>query len=284
MASETVRLILSDTDPPELRTFASFVRDHWEQADFPSTRALASRIGVSHTTIHAVLSGERVPSWRVARDLLQYLEADLIDSRRLWIAARAAEADFRDKAEAHQDHRIQNLADGPAVRPIEVESASFSARTELADRLKLAWIKAGRPSLSDVGDEVGYSKASISKVLAGKMAPAWQLVRKLGATLGVPRETVQDEWHALWIAADIRRRHDFGNSLTPSLERGEPGRGEVCRRCGAWVVDLPLHEEWHWRLEALFNNQEPMPPRGADDMWNNLRSTLRRANDRLDEG
>ena len=87
--------------------------------------------------------------------------------------------------------------------------------TRLAERLEGAWIAAGRPSMGDVGDVVGYSRASISNVLAGTAPPTWHLVRKLGGALGVPADTVEGEWHSLWSAADDRRHRPAGPETLP---------------------------------------------------------------------
>jgi hypothetical protein len=66
----------------------------------------------------------------------------------------------------------------PAVVP--VDPAEFLRRPQeivdpgmrLAEQLKRAWIAAGRPRMSDVGDEVGYNKASISNAGAVRSIPA----------------------------------------------------------------------------------------------------------------
>lgn len=130
-----------------------------------------------------------------------------------------------------------------------------TAGAELAGKLKQAWTLAGRPDLGDVGDRVGYSKATLSKVLAGRTAPTWHLVRKLGVAFDVPLETVGDEWHELWIAAD-----DFRRGVPTSRSGGaERDGGYICDRCGAWVMNTQLHAEWHeevenrWEADTLSN-------------------------------
>ena len=145
-------------------------------------------------------------------------------------------------------------------------------RADLAERLKRAWVDAGRPSMTEVGDEVGYSKASISKVLSGKMAPAWHLVRKLGAAFGVPPETIRDEWHSLWIAADEFRRQ------RPPETESRPAE-QPCPRCGCWVADPRQHDTWHAELAAALQAAPPevLPERIADSyQWASLRDSLPR--------
>lgn len=139
------------------------------------------------------------------------------------------------------------------------------ARADLAERLKRAWVGAGRPSMTEVGDEVGYSKASISKVLSGKMAPAWHLVRKLGAAFGVPPETIRGEWHELWIAADEYRRQ-------PARDGAGRTAGRPCERCGCWVADPGRHEAWH----AQFDPAAPQDRTAGPYRWAELRDALPR--------
>ncbi|GGK97273.1 hypothetical protein GCM10012284_34400 [Mangrovihabitans endophyticus] len=139
-----------------------------------------------------------------------------------------------------------------------------AAGTRLADQLRLAWVAAGRPSMSTLGDHVGYSKATISKVLSGKMAPAWRLVVKLGRELGVSTATVQQEWHPLWIAADSHRWR------VPSSSRPAYGAGESCQTCGCWVTDIDRHRAWHEDLNER-------TARAAESLrWATLRDALPR--------
>lgn len=134
-----------------------------------------------------------------------------------------------------------------------------SAARELADRLHFAHLNAGKPALSGLGDAVHYSKATLSKVFAGKMVPAWPLVEKLGEELRVPQQTVVQEWFHLWTAANtLRRKPDTvrGRATVPPAP-GTAGTsaalsaqtGYTCPKCGSWVVDTTLHTGWHMQIE-----------------------------------
>jgi hypothetical protein len=142
-----------------------------------------------------------------------------------------------------------------ATTPARLHGAT--AATDLADQLKQAWEAAGRPNLGDLGDRVGYTKATLTKVLAGKTAPTWHLVRKLGLALDVRPETVGEQWHELWIAADNFRR-GVPTSRLPGTSAGRDG-SYTCERCGAWVVNTQVHAEWHeevesrWQADTLSN-------------------------------
>ncbi|MEV6345809.1 helix-turn-helix transcriptional regulator [Actinoplanes sp. NPDC051851] len=121
-----------------------------------------------------------------------------------------------------------------------------TAAAELAERLSFAHRHAGKPSLAQLSDKVGYSKGTLSKVLNGKMAPAWPLVRALGEQLRVPPQHITQEWLPLWIAASAYR--DESRSEKRGTQREESG-GYTCPKCGSWVVSTALHTEWHMRQE-----------------------------------
>jgi len=144
--------------------------------------------------------------------------------------------------------------------------ASALAGAELADHLRRAWIQAGKPHMERIGDQVGYSKATISKVLSGKMAPAWHLVRKLGIALGVPPTTIADHWHPLWIAADAYRR--AGADGHADRQPQSPG-GRPCVRCGSWIADARLHAEWHLRVDHAARTVDSLE-------WASLRDAVTR--------
>jgi transcriptional regulator with XRE-family HTH domain len=156
---------------------------------------------------------------------------------------------------------------GPTPTTGTSTDAVADVRIELADKLRRAWIGAGKPSMAAVGDEVGYSKASISKVLAGKMAPSYRLIRKLGLVLGVPPETVE-EWHKLWLAADAERNRPVGiaqRNTTPA-----------CPRCGCVINNHLVHEAWHATLD-VGAPPSSTPDRVADSHeWASLRDALPR--------
>jgi hypothetical protein len=206
---------------------------------------------------------------------------------------------------------------GPAAYPgrggqMPEPPISAHAGAELADRLREAWVQAGKPHMAAMGDEVGYSQATISKVLAGRMPPAWHLVRKLGVLLDVPSAVIVEQWHPLWVAADNFRRaipdagpewaaandfrraapdagpewaaaDDFGRAARDDFgratadagpERPEEPAGRVCDRCGSWVIDLSRHTEWHLQLE------DRAIVRPTDSLeWGHLRDAVSRRKD-----
>jgi hypothetical protein len=147
------------------------------------------------------------------------------------------------------------------IDPVEFLSRPGDPGARLAEQLKRAWVAAGRPPMCDVGDQVGYHKASISKVLSGKMPPAWHLVRKLGGVFGVPDDIVRDEWHRLWVAADELRRER-------QVDPGAATERQQCPHCGSWVADPAVHERWHGEMDA-----EP-PNMPEAHRWASLRDAL----------
>ena len=57
------------------------------QAGWPSLRALAREAGCSHTTVAAVFSSPKVPSWGVLELVVEAMGGDVGEFRRLWLAA-----------------------------------------------------------------------------------------------------------------------------------------------------------------------------------------------------
>jgi len=141
-----------------------------------------------------------------------------------------------------------------------------TAARELAERLNFAHVNAGKPALGYLGEAVHYSKATLSKVFAGKMVPAWPLVEDLGAALHVPPQTVVQEWYHLWTAANMLRRRPPDTAHRPAAAPLVPGTatttgsasaqtGYTCPKCGSWVVDTTLHTDWHTQIEPI----SPLP-------------------------
>jgi TIR domain len=65
------------------------LRDLREEAGTPSTRTIAKGVGgMSHTTVHAALTGTTLPSWPVLSKLVSYLGGDEVTFRQLWEDAR----------------------------------------------------------------------------------------------------------------------------------------------------------------------------------------------------
>jgi hypothetical protein len=62
-----------------------------------------------------------------------------------------------------------------------------AAADALAEQLNFAYVQSGIPGLSQLGHKVSYSKSTLSKVLAGRMLPRWELVRDLGIQLRIPK-------------------------------------------------------------------------------------------------
>jgi len=150
-----------------------------------------------------------------------------------------------------------------------------TAARELAERLTFAHVNAGKPALSVLGEAVHYSKATLSKVFAGKMVPSWPLVENLAVALQVPPQTVVQEWLHLWTAANTLRRNaatareHAGVQLLPgtaATAEASARAGYTCPKCGSWVVDTALHTDWHMRVET---SGRPAPAsESIDGGWN----------------
>ncbi|MEU7904268.1 helix-turn-helix domain-containing protein [Actinoplanes sp. NPDC049118] len=149
-----------------------------------------------------------------------------------------------------------------------------TAARDLAERLTFAHVNAGKPALSVLGEAVHYSKATLSKVFAGKMVPSWPLVENLAVALRVPPQTVVQEWLHLWTAANTLRRNaaavrDHAVQPLPgtaATAEASARAGYTCSKCGSWVVDTALHTDWHMQVEP---SGRPAPAsESIDGGWN----------------
>ena len=77
------------SDHPAWDAYIRHVRALHETAGSPSSRQVARRAtgGVSHTTVHDVIAGRRLPGWSVLSRVILALEADPAEIRPLWKAA-----------------------------------------------------------------------------------------------------------------------------------------------------------------------------------------------------
>lgn len=53
----------------------------------PSMRAIGIGSGLSHTTVHGILTGQHVPAWPRLALVVKYLDGDLDEAKRLWTLA-----------------------------------------------------------------------------------------------------------------------------------------------------------------------------------------------------
>ena len=69
------------------RALNDALHDLHHRAGWPSLRALAREAGVSHTTVSKTFSGPSVPKWGTLELIVEAMDGDADDFRRLWLAA-----------------------------------------------------------------------------------------------------------------------------------------------------------------------------------------------------
>ena len=74
------------------RELVDALHDLHHRAGWPSLRVLAREAGCSHTTVSTVFSSPRLPTWGVLELLVEAMDGDVAEFRRLWLAASAPEA------------------------------------------------------------------------------------------------------------------------------------------------------------------------------------------------
>jgi tetratricopeptide (TPR) repeat protein len=78
-----------DVPPGPRRDLADALHEVHHRAGWPSLRALAQEAGCSHTTVSAVFSSPKLPSWGVLELLVEAMGGDVPDFRDLWLVASA---------------------------------------------------------------------------------------------------------------------------------------------------------------------------------------------------
>ena len=76
-----------DIPPGARRDLIDALHDLHHRAGWPSLRRLARQAGCSHTTVSAVFSTARLPSWGVLELLVEAMGGDTAEFHRLWLAA-----------------------------------------------------------------------------------------------------------------------------------------------------------------------------------------------------
>ena len=78
--------------PGSQRDLVDALHDLHHRAGWPSLRVLAREAGCSHTTVSTVFSAPRLPTWGVLEVLVEAMDGDVAEFRRLWLAASAPES------------------------------------------------------------------------------------------------------------------------------------------------------------------------------------------------
>ena len=81
-----------DIPPGTQRDLIDALHDLHHRAGWPSLRSLAASAGCSHTTVSAVFSSPRLPSWGILELLVEAMDGDVQPFHDLWLAASAPAA------------------------------------------------------------------------------------------------------------------------------------------------------------------------------------------------
>ncbi len=76
-----------DLPPGAARDLAEALHDLHHRAGRPSLRTLANHVGCSPTTVSAVFSSPRLPTWGVLELVVEAMDGDVEEFRSLWLAA-----------------------------------------------------------------------------------------------------------------------------------------------------------------------------------------------------
>ncbi|MFJ8856352.1 multiprotein-bridging factor 1 family protein [Streptomyces sp. NPDC102437] len=160
-------------------TFASAL-SHLHRKSGKTNKRLGNDVGVDPSYISRVISGERIPSWKVTRKLAHALAADDKELRPLWNAARG-----------------YNVAD----------RATFHAA------LRGLHLAAAHPTIDALQSKTSLPPNQITAVLTGSVLPDWETAECLVSALNGQSDLIRPLW-------DIARAaNPLGNTppSTPSL-------------------------------------------------------------------
>ncbi|GAA4800155.1 helix-turn-helix transcriptional regulator [Streptomyces ziwulingensis] len=133
-----------------------------------SYRRLAEDTAISTSYVSRVLSGERCPSWTVARALTEACGGDPAEIQPLWAGAR-----------------------GRVPTP----------RAGLPAALRGLHLAAARPATGDLGARTRLSAGVITGMLSGVALPAWEDVEELAHALHAQAQPLRPLWNAARAAA-----------------------------------------------------------------------------------
>uniref|UniRef100_UPI003F4982FC helix-turn-helix domain-containing protein n=1 Tax=Streptomyces chartreusis TaxID=1969 RepID=UPI003F4982FC len=136
---------------------------HLQRLSGKPLRELADDSGVSASYVSRVLSGERCPSWKVARLLTLACAGDPAEIQPLWAAARGQVP---------------------------------TQRQSLPAALRGLHLAAARPCTDELGEHTRLTPHAITGMFNGTALPAWEDVEKLAHALNAEAQPLRPLWNA----------------------------------------------------------------------------------------
>ncbi|WP_370424264.1 helix-turn-helix domain-containing protein (plasmid) [Streptomyces sp. QH1-20] len=180
----------STEGPPGKGDGATLARalSHLQRSCNKSLRALGAEAGVSGSYVSRVLSGERRPSWKIARKLVTACDGDPAEIRRLWEVARG---------------RVTSAPEEPGAFHAALRGLYLSAACP-------------DPATLHLSSHGLLSLGEITAALRGHRVPEWTTVDRLVHALHSKPSTIRPLWDNARCTQPPDRTH-----LTP-------GRGIPC--------------------------------------------------------
>ncbi|MFE7077807.1 helix-turn-helix domain-containing protein [Streptomyces sp. NPDC057620] len=148
------------TAPPAVLTRAL---SHLQRSSSKTLRELADDTEVSASYVSRILSGERHPSWKIARLLTLACGGDPAEVQPLWAAAR---------------------------------SQAPTQRQSLPAALRGLHLAAARPHTDQLGENTSLTAHAITGMLHGTALPAWEDVEELAHALNAEAQPLRPLWNA----------------------------------------------------------------------------------------
>ena len=88
----------------------STLRDWHAARGKPSMREIAAGSGLSHTTVHTILTGQHLPAWPRLAPVVQYLGGDMAVAKQLWVLATEETGAIRIRWKSNETDVLCTLA------------------------------------------------------------------------------------------------------------------------------------------------------------------------------
>lgn len=278
------------------RDLVAALHELHHRAGWPSLRTLARTAGCSHTTVSAVFSSPRLPTWGLLEVVVRAMDGDVARFRELWLAAGAPEGSTATAAPRLAGRQVElgrvrrHLADGPDALLLVSGEAGI-----------------GKTRLVDAAAELAAAEGYVAR---GACLPLSSAVALLPVASAL--RSVYDVDGGRWLqqALDACPPYVRGTlshllpELDPTGEVGEPAdtwwQQRMFAAVGSTLAALPrvrplavLIEDLHWAdpttldlLEALVTRGLGVPvvgtyrlhDRDADPMGGAWLTRMRRAN------
>lgn len=208
----------------------------YREAGEPATRLIAHQThnAISHTTVAAVLRGDRLPRWGQLELVIEVLNGDREEFRRLWVAARDAADNDGQEGPAGADPAAAQAQ--PSYAPSPTDYFCYVSRSKV-ERLYAAGAGA------DEGSSVRRDEPTVGSASVGELF-------RMGGTFGRPHLLTHGSARRVELMQQLR------HVLAGLVESGSIG----------WLQDEgAVPQSRYVAYTGVFHRSSAPPPGRVDD-------------------